>query len=344
MRYIFPFLLTLCALAACSKDNTPVTPVDASKPGVYILNEGNFQRGNASLTYYIPEDGTVIADVYRQENKNGLGDTGNSLTGYKGRVYIVLNGTNTVEVIDDATKKRVKTITLPAGASPRYIAFDSHGRAYISCLYSNEVLVYLDSTDTILARIPVGANPEQMLIRSNKLFVTNSGLGAGSTVSVIDIASTEFPLLATLRVGDNPTAILPASTGSALVLCTGAYHDFNDPSDDTPGRLFEIDTENLRVSDSLILGGHPQRLIADAAGQFYTVAEDGILRIRWATRELTPRFIPGSFYSVYYHGSDDMLYVSEPLDYVQPGTVHLYTLSGLLRSSFTAGIIPGSML
>jgi hypothetical protein len=339
------FACLVLLLPACSRDENPVTPVlPVGKPGVYILNEGNFQRANASLSYFVSEDGTVIADVYKQENSRDLGDTGNSLTLYHDRLYIVMNGSNRIEVIDNHTKKRVKTFSLPDGASPRHLVFDEHGRGFISCLYTNEVIVYDDSVNTITARVPVGANPEQMLVWRNHLFVTNSGLGAGSTVSVIDIGSPNFPCIATLKVGDNPTAIQTSWMGRALVLCTGAYNDFQNPNDDTPGKLFEIDTEGLHVTDSLVLGGHPQRLVVDAAGDFYTIREDGIMKVRWGEKSVTPRLIPGGFYGVYYHWADNTLLLADALDYVQPGKVHVYSMTGVLQRSFGVGIIPGSMM
>ena len=335
----------LIALQGCSTDSTPVIPVaTGTKPGVYILNEGNFQRANASLSYYVPDAGTVIADIFRQENGRELGDTGNSLTEHQGRVYIVVNGSNRIEVIEHATKRWIKTITLPPGASPRHIVFDDRGRGFISHLYTNDVSVYDDSMNAIIGRIPVGPNPEQLLVAGGKLFVTNSGLGAGSDVSVIDLSSPSFTVLATVKVGDNPTAIATSQQGKVVVLCTGAYNDFQDPNDDTPGMLYELNTESMRATDSLVLGGHPQRLVMDASGDFYSVLEDGIMKVLWTARQTIPKFIPGAFYSVFYHRSTNMLYVADPLDYVQPGRVHIYGMTGLLQRSFTVGIIPGAML
>ena len=289
MKRILPCILALLTLfPACSNEDPPVTPdpCGASGFGILVLNEGNFQRANASLSF-VTSCTTVIPDIFKRENGRDLGDTGNSLTLYDFRVYIVMNGSNRIEVIDWATKKWIKTIALPPGSSPRHIVFDNRGRGFISCLYTNEVVVYDDSADAIIARIPVGANPEQMLVSAGKLFVTNSGLGAGSTVSVIDLSSPSFPVNTTLRVGDNPTAILPAPSltlGQAVVLCTGAWNDFQDPNDDTPGSLYTIDIEHNMVIDSLTLGGHPQRLALARDGVYYTVREDGIMRIEWPTK------------------------------------------------------------
>ncbi|MEZ4762990.1 MAG: hypothetical protein R3C26_07265 [Calditrichia bacterium] len=70
-------------------------------------------------------------------------------------------------------------------------------------------------------------------------------------------------------MGDGPQWIRE-SGGMLQVLCIGAYGDFSDPNDDTPGGIWLIDPATNSVVDSLVLAAgihrriwrfqHPERL------------------------------------------------------------------------------------
>lgn len=308
---------------------------------MYLLNEGNFQRGNSTLSYYLPDSATVYADVFKAVNGRDLGDTGNSITIHGGRVYLVMNGSNTIEVIDTGTHRSVKTIACAPGGSPRAIVFDASGTGYISNLYTNSVSVYDEAANAITGDIPVGDNPEQLLAAAGRVFVTNSGYGNGNTVSVINAATKTVER--TLHVGDGPSAIIAVGANTAAVLCTGAFNDFSDPKDDTPGMLYLIDLAARSIADSILLGGHPQRLAADGQSNLYTVHEDGITRIALATKTVGRAFIPGSFYSITHDAKRDLLCATDALDFAQPGLLKIYRMDGVFVRSFGAGVIPGAM-
>ena len=342
IRRTLPALLLALLSLHCSKDN-PVAPPSGSPSFTgYVLNEGNFQKGNATLSLIPPDAAGTYRDAFFAANGRGLGDTGNSLALHDGKLYIVMNGSNTVEVVDAATLKLQKTITCPPGASPRYIVFDDAGHAYISNLYRNSVSVYDLAGGVFTAEISVGKNPEMMLVAGGRVYVCNSGFGADHTVSVIDIATKK--VTGTLDVTDAPSCIAKVSDGVAVLLCTGAYNDFNDPNDDTPGTMFWLNTATAALSDSLLLGGHPQRIAIDRAGMLYTVQADGIQRVELASKTKTDRFIAGSFYSLGCDRTRSILYVTDALDYVQPGRLHAYTLAGAKLESYPVGIIPGAIL
>ncbi len=341
---ILSLCLYLCLLlvhsSGCSKNGNPAAPAPPAGAGVYVLNEGNFSRGNSTLTYYLPDSNRVYDDMFFAVNGRKLGDTGNSIGIRNGKAYIVVNGSNKIEVIDAATQKSVATIPCPAGASPRHIAFSSDAKAYVSNLYDNSVSIVDLASNTVTGRIPVGNNPEEMLIDGGYLYVTDSGFGKGRSVSVIDAA--RDTVVATLAVSDNPIHIRRWNTSTALVLCGGDYGNFNDPNDDTPGKLFFIDLPTRRVTDSLLIGGHPFEAAVDNNDHFYFLGSAGVYRIDLKAKSLSPNpFIAGAFYTVAFDARRNQLYVTDPKDYVQPGSVNIYDLNGGLVKSFTAGVNPG---
>ena len=64
-------LFAIIILFSCKKDkedSIPVAAFTAENGGIYISNEGNFQSGNATLTYFNPSNKTTIEDPFKQVN------------------------------------------------------------------------------------------------------------------------------------------------------------------------------------------------------------------------------------------------------------------------------------
>ncbi|MFZ1731156.1 MAG: DUF5074 domain-containing protein [Bacteroidota bacterium] len=340
-RLLLAALTLLLTFSACDDNSTdpPITP--QSPRGLYILNEGNFQRGNATLSFYIPDSLVVYNDLFQSENGRPLGDVGNSITVHDGLAYLVINNSHKIEVISASTYKSVRTIASPAGASPRQIAFATNGLGFISNLLDNSVSVYNPSTGKLDGKISVGANPDGIAAAGNVVVVANSGFGSGNSVSLIDAETREF--LKSVPVGDYPSSVLALSEYAAAVICTGDYGDFNDPNDDTPGMLYIVDLQTRKVADSLVLGGHPQRLVRDTDGYLYTIQNDGVTRIHLASKTIAEKFIPGFFYNIFIDTTDRRIYLTNPIDYVQSGKLEIYLMNGTKDRALDVGIIPNAM-
>lgn len=95
---------------------------DVRGPGLFICNEGNFQYGNASLSFYDPAANQVSNEVFFRANGMKLGDVAQSMAIYGDRGWIVVNNSHVVFAIDVDTFREVGRIeNLP---SPRYIHLD----------------------------------------------------------------------------------------------------------------------------------------------------------------------------------------------------------------------------
>src|ERR1700743_271017 len=107
--------LLVLAIAGCRKNPSPtpenqqgIIPANpAAEPkGFYLLNEGNLGSNKASLDYMDYTKGSYTLNGYNQDNPSvtkGLGDVGNDVGVYGSKVYIVVNNSNKVEVIDKTT-------------------------------------------------------------------------------------------------------------------------------------------------------------------------------------------------------------------------------------------------
>ncbi len=210
-------LFSLSCLMSCSDNDDPEDEITS---GILILNEGSYQGNNASITAYNPKTGGITADLYYALNDKKLGDAGQDMIAYGNRVYITVYGSSRLVKLDSLGKE-LKAITFsPAEGQPRYMAAED-GKLYVT-LWSGQV-ARIDTTDlTIEKYVTVGANPEQIVEENNKLYVANSGYGAGTTVSVINLGT--FTVEKTITVALNPNLIVEAAD-DIYVLSYGNFGD-----------------------------------------------------------------------------------------------------------------------
>src|SRR5690348_15038355 len=115
-------LLTVVALSlilvSCHKDkNNPAPAAVSATNGIYILNQGLFNDNNSTLSYYDYTSKQVNSDVFTSVNARGLGDTGNDIEIYGSKMYIVVNVSSTIEIVDPKTAKSIKQIKLFNGTT-----------------------------------------------------------------------------------------------------------------------------------------------------------------------------------------------------------------------------------
>ena len=196
--YIIIISLAMALFNSCREDEViyikevvPVTqPEFTSVEGFYLLNEGVMQHDLASLDYYNYATGEYMRDVYTDANPTvvmELGDVGNDIGIYGSKMYMVINCSNKVEVVDKRSVKRIGQIDIP---NCRYIKFHQ-GYAYVTSYVGPVVLegegsdddVYqlgavfkVDTTTLqIVDKCVVGRQPDELDIVDGKIYVANSG-------------------------------------------------------------------------------------------------------------------------------------------------------------------------
>lgn len=146
-----------------------------------ILNEGAFP-GMSTLDLLDFKTNQYYADVFGQANPEvaqGLGNTGNDMALVNGRLWVLMNASNQVSVLDFPSCKLYKTLEME---SPRHIVV-SGSYAYISsygaAIYGADPTpgkVYrVNTADFSTSNVEVGDQPEGLSVVGNKLFVANSG-------------------------------------------------------------------------------------------------------------------------------------------------------------------------
>ncbi|MDE6822743.1 MAG: YncE family protein [Bacteroides acidifaciens] len=235
LTYIFWFCLPILLLfTACDDmEDKPFTsdiagdPTETDTAELYALCEGLFNQNNSSLMRFSFGNQRMVRNYFNTINHRGLGDTANDLAIYGNKIYVIVNVSSTVEVIDFRTGNSLKQIQMltenGSSREPRYIAFHKE-KAYV-CSYDGTV-TRIDTTSLAIDGVTsVGRNPDGICVQNEKLYVSNSGgldyasgLGVDNTVSVVDIAT--FKEINKITVGPNPGKIVAGADGTTVYVAT----------------------------------------------------------------------------------------------------------------------------
>ncbi|MCC6838673.1 MAG: hypothetical protein IT230_00795 [Flavobacteriales bacterium] len=335
MKNYAPLLLLIAAFSACRKDR-PQEPEEPNSVGgahgVYILNEGNFNWGNAGVSYFDKQTGTVVEDLFEPANGMALGDVLQSMEIDDGKGYLVLN--NSGKVVEVDTAGFTVTATINGLTSPRYLLPVGQGKAYVTDLYANAISIVDLDAHTVTGSIPCPGWTEELVLAQGKAFVTNKNR---PFVYVVDTASDQ--LVDSIAVSRGGNSIVEDAQGKLWVACTGGAG--------TPPALFRMDPTSLQVEASFPFSSSsasPWRLITSADRTALLFLNEGVYRMAIADGALPGiPLIPAdgrNFYGLGVDPADGTVYVSDAIDYAQRGRVFRFQADGTALDDFLAGRIP----
>ena len=373
--------IALVAAAGCRKEDTlrflpgengepsdyevvdAAVNASAEPSGFYLVNQGNQGSNKARLDFLNFHNGFYIRDVFTEYNPEvvkGLGDTGNDVQVYKGKVFAVVNGSHKVEIMDAYSMKRLAQVDVP---NCRFIAFDgncAYVTSYVAkdaeALKTQKGALYRIDLDTykVTGQVAVGYQPEQLVIKDGKAYVANSGGLAkdyDNTVSVVDLKSMKVEY--DIEVAVNLELMLVDAEGTIWVSSRGNYSDVSSTLNYLvkKGDKYELGgSVNVPVS-SMALAGDKIYVIGstytNTNGTWALTTTYNIVNAK--TRELesgsfitdgTESGITTAFTVTVNPGNGD-IYVTDAKDYVSSGTLHCYTGSGKHKWSVRTGDIPG---
>jgi len=347
MRLISLIFLVII-LFSCKKDEPQPVVDETLQSGMAVLCEGLFQQNNSSMSWVNFSDNAVTNSLFIAKTNRQLGDTGNDIQRYGGKIYIVVNISSTIEVMDASTftsLKQIEMIEAGTAKQPRSIAF-SGSNAYVSC-FDGYVDVIDTASLTVIQRIAVGSNPEGLTISNNKLYVSNSGgLNApvmDSTVSVIDLAThTETQKIV---VGKNPGGMITDQDGDVYVITRGDYAAI-------PSRMVRIDSQNDAVAEQF---SFDVSSVSAMNNKFlvtyydYSSSQSNVGLFNPSTETLeNPSYLDMSnvttAYGVQYNPFRNLIYLADAMNFTNTGYVREFDISGNYVQSFHVGLNPSKVI
>ncbi len=240
MRKWIVILILGYSISSCKKPTVEQNDLPSNITSSFlVLNEGLFQHNNSTLTYFNWQTHQQHDNLFEAKNGWGMGDTGNDIGIYGSKIYIVMNNSHVIHVLNRQTGILIEQISLQEngiGASPRNLAF-YQGKVYVSAF--NNYLYKIDTTSLqVENKIQLGTNPDQICLVENELWISNSGglVSTGdSTVSIVDLAS--FSETEKIVVGRNPGSIVYDGMGSVFVVARGNYVEI-------PSKIVMLDANN----------------------------------------------------------------------------------------------------
>lgn len=338
-KAVLGLLVLASAFQACTEDPKDEAVVKPAADGVFVMNEGAFGKGNASLDLYSINAGSVTSNVFETNNSRPLGDVLQSGIINNGKIYLIVNGSGNIEVLNASDLKVVKTIT--GIKSPRYMVIKG-GLGYVSNWDRSNVIVLDLSTNTIKDSIAVGFGPEQMEIVNDNLYVTNS---FENSISVVNLSTKAVTPLTT---EDAPSAISTDSNGKLWVLCSGSYKGtYSDTTDDSYPYLMMIDPSSNTIAKKMKFsskGNHPGKMVYDKKSNSAYVVDGSKLYAVNSTATSFPTstaFTLSSEITYLYGISVDPntgdIYIANA-SFTGPSKSFRYTSAGVLKGSFTTGV------
>ena len=210
-------LMGTSVMTSCDPaEDYPETYLQVYSTGAYVVNSGNmYNKIESSLTAIDYASSTATQNVFKTANGRSLGNTANDGIVYGNKIYLAVDQSNTVEVIDKTTKKSIKQIKTTdllgnaEGAEPRHIIADG-GKVYFTT-YGGYVAAVDTTSFALQKKWQVGSYPEGLVIGNGNLYVANSNYGyGGGNISCINLSNDKVETK-NIEGVNNPTSIYYAS-------------------------------------------------------------------------------------------------------------------------------------
>lgn len=320
--------------------------ISSSERGLFICNEGNFQYGNATLSYYDPQTKSVENEIFYRANAMKLGDVAQSMIIHNDIGWVVVNNSHVVFAIDPTTFKEVGRIT--GLTSPRYIHFVSDNKAYITQIWDNRIFIINPKRYEVTGYIEVPdmtseqGSTEQMVQLGKYLYVNCWSYQN----RLLKIDTETDSIVAELEVGIQPTSLALDCNGKLWTVTDGGFE--GSPYGYEAPALYRIDPETLSIERtfSFAQGDAPSEVQINGRGDTLYWINDDIWSMSVDVDRVPVRPFLDSRGTIYYgltvDPKSDEVYIADAVDYTQQGKIYRYSARGELLDEFYVGIIPGA--
>ena len=320
--------------------------ISVSTEGLFITNEGNFQYGNASLSYYDPATQKIENEVFYRANAMKLGDVAQSMVIRDGIGWIVVNNSHVVFAIDIRTFKEVGRITNLT--SPRYIHFLSDEKAYITQIWDNRIFIvnpkkYQITGYIVCPNMTMESGSTEQMVQYGKYVYVNCWSYQNR---ILKIDTETDQIVDELEVGIQPTSLVMDCNNKLWTVTDGGY-DGSPYGHEAPS-LYRIDAETFTIEKrfKFDFGDWPSEVqLNGTKDKIYWLNDDVWDMDVTADRVPDTPFLPYNgtlYYGLTICPRTGDVYVADAIDYVQQGMIYRYSKEKELIDKFYVGVIPGA--
>jgi hypothetical protein len=327
------FASVLLVVASC-KDDDVYNNQETSYSGILVSNEGNFTTPSGSISFIPYDISTIENDIYKKVNNAYVGDVVNNI-GFSGdQAYIVVNNSNKIEVVNRFRFTKTATITDNI-KQPRFIAFANNYFYVTNSAYQGEqyVSVYNISNNTFVKKIPFTDTVERIVSAGNKVFVQNASFGFGNTISVINSSNVV-----------EKTITIPHGQITKTVSVDDVVYTLTNDFTDT--YLYQINAAGTIIKETKYAGiGNGENLSVENNKVVFNSKGNVYVTNVASTATPAPAFTISPFedYKTIYalEVLNGKIFISDVKDYELDSKISVYSLTGSLEKTFSAGKIAG---
>jgi len=336
-------------LFSCKKDKPDTQPPpDNNSEGrkVFIANEGSLGNGNASLSFYNIDKDSVYNQIYQSANGQSLGDVFQSMLMDSDRIYMAVNNSDKITVINKNNYALISNISVP---KPRYILKLSDTKMYVTSLYNANINIINPTSLQITGSINIDyKNSEGLTALNGKVYVCNWDT-ACNYIYEIDASSDQITSRINIA-GRAAQMVLTDKNDKLWVLAGNVYQG-------KVATLTQIDPQTKAILKSFTFPSgadvmkpcwNPTRDTLYFLGVNYNGGTDynGVYRMSINDNTLPGQlFIPAQALQYYWGLAVDPIkneiYLGDPKGFIQNGNVSIYQTNGTKIKSFNVGIGPG---
>jgi len=343
------FLSIIMTAISCVRDKPePSNPDNHNSVGrkVFIANEGSLGNGNASFSFYNIDKDSVYNNIYETANGQGLGDVLQSILIDDNRIFLAVNNSDKIAVIDKSNYALLGNIQVP---KPRYMLKLSADKMYISSLYNAQINIVNPASFQVLGKIDIDyKNSEGLTALNNKVYACNWDTACSY---IYEIDPSKDSVTARIPIAGRASQQILTDKNNMLWVLAGNVYKGKVAS------LTQIDPATRSIIRSFVFPAgadvmkpcwNPTKDTLYYLGVNYNGGTDynGVYRMPIDANALPATlFIPAQslqyFWGLAVDSVKNQIYVADPKGFIQNGTVSIYQPDGSRLKSFNAGIGPG---
>ncbi len=326
------FAATLLFTTSCREDD----PIDEPQPkgayenGIFLSNEGNFGTPTATVSF-ISNDLSIENNIYSNNNAGAaLGDVLQNIGVNGDNAYLILNNSNKIEIVNRYNFKKVATVSDQV-SQPRYIAF-ANSNYYVtnSSGSSKFVNVYSSTTNAFVKKIPLTSGGERIVEASGKIFVQNASFGSGKKITIINPNSNTVENEVIVPNGNIQKTI--STGGSAYTIASTSTDSYIYKFSPTGAISSTITLSGIANANNLEVDG--SKFFFSSGSKVYSMDISSTVAPTAPILTLSDN----SWSALYgFNVIDGKIYISNANGFTADSTVEIYSTSGALLKTVTAG-------